>query len=439
MSAERHPHSRLTGRYVLFVNLRRIPREGFEALIAARRLGLHVVLLGHELPDFARGLVHTFCEVDTADVETSLGKALELVAAHDIAGVASFTEADVPLVAAIAHAAGLVGLPPAAAVRARDKYVMKEALTGLGVLPRFARVRGIRELREAMGIVGFPAVIKPTGGVGSKGIFELRTEADLEPAMAHLERIVRPEFDAVFRGFERECIVEEYADGDELSVEGFVAGGEIHVIAVTDKLTTEPFHLELQHVVPSRLPADVVHAVAWHARRIVERLELDHCAFHLEGKWGARGFRFIEVAARPAGDYITARLVPLATGVDFFENTIRLALGSPLRLARDRSLHAGIRFILAERTGRFAGLAGLREVLETPGYRDVALEVPLGTKVILPPEHFGMQRVAAITACHAGGERLAGLLAAVATGVRADVVDHGEPEPAAAALATVRA
>ena len=53
---------------------------------------------------------------------------------------------------------------------------------------------------------------------------------------------------------------------------------------MTDKLTTGPFHLELQHVVPSSLPAGVLTQIVEHTVRIVSILGFDNCAFHLEAK-----------------------------------------------------------------------------------------------------------------------------------------------------------
>jgi biotin carboxylase len=402
----------MTERHILFVNLRRIRREGLESLLAARRLGYRVILLGRALPEFAEPLVDEFRQVDTYDREASLAAARDIAKTYDLAGVANFTEVDVQLVAAIAADLGLPGMPGTAALRARNKYAMKEALRHLdGVLPRYARVTSLAELRAAVDEVGLPAVVKPTGASGSKGIFELRDPQDLEPAMERLSAIARPEFDPVFRQFGAEFIVEEFLDGDELSVEGFVAAGEAHVVTITDKVTSVPYHLELEHKVPSALPDDAWAEISATTKDIVAALGFDNCAFHLEAKWGARGLRFIEIAGRPAGDYIGSHLVPLATGVDYFENVIRVATGEPLRLEHDRQLNAGLRFVLAERAGRFEEVTGLQGVCEDPGFDHVFYEVPAGTRVALPPESFGQQRVAAVIARHTGREGLEALLA----------------------------
>jgi len=414
-------------RSVLFVNLRRIEREGMESLLAARRLGLDVIILGRSLPDFAVSLVREFRQVDTYDTDLAVAAALELATRHNIAGVANFTEIDVQLVATIADRLGLPGMPVEAALKARNKYQMKEALGHLnGVLPKYRRVRSLEELRDAVVETGLPAVVKPTGASGSKGIFELHKPGDLEPAIQRLSEIAQPSFDAVFRQFGAEFIVEEYVDGDEISVEGFVARGDVHIVMVTDKVTSLPYHLELEHTMPSTLPPDALAEVRSHTESIVAGLGFDNCSFHLELKCGSHGIRFIEIAARPAGDYIASHLLPLASGVDFFENVIRVATGDPLRLAPDRDLHVGLRFLLAEHAGRFDGLDGIEVLCTDPGYPHVFFEHPVGTRVSLPPDSFGLQRVAAVCARHTDR---AGLDALLARAVR-EVVPRVSSAPA---------
>lgn len=412
----------MTVRTILFVNLRRIQREGRESLLAARRLGYQVVLLGRSIPEFAKPLVHEFRQVDTYDREASLAAAREIAAEYDLVGVANFTEIDVQLVAAIAADLGLPGMSETAALRARNKYAMKDALRHLdGVLPRFAKVRDLTELRAAVEEVGLPAVVKPTGASGSKGIFELRKPEDLEEAMERLTRIAQPDFDPVFRQFGAEFIVEEYLEGAEVSVEGFVSGGEVHVVTMTDKVTSSPFHLELEHKVPSALPETAWDEIMATTKDIIAGLEFDNCAFHLEAKWGGQGLRFIEVAARPAGDYIGSHLVPLATGVDYFENVVRVAAGEPLRLDHDRRLNVALKFVLAEQAGYFEEIEGLPAICGDPGLDHVFYEVAAGTEVALPPQNFGQQRVAALITSHPERTGLEALLARVSGDVRARV------------------
>src|SRR5207249_382108 len=210
------------------------------------------------VPDHVRPLIKELVIVDSFDGDRARALAQELARRHDLRGVASWTESDVELVASIATMLGLPSMPVSAARKARNKFVMKQALAHIdGLVPRFALVRTTEDLAAAVESVGLPAVVKPTGASGSTGIFELRRPADLEPALAHLRRIARPDFDSVFRYFGAEFIFEELVAGPEVSVEGFVAGGRTLVVGITDKWTTDPFHLEYQHVFPTRLPEEV--------------------------------------------------------------------------------------------------------------------------------------------------------------------------------------
>ncbi|HET6483239.1 MAG TPA: phosphoribosylglycinamide synthetase, partial [Actinoplanes sp.] len=77
----------MKNRHVLLVNLRRIEREGLESLLAARRLGYEVLLLGRALPAYAAPLVKEFVQVDTYDPAVAVAAARELAATYDIAGV----------------------------------------------------------------------------------------------------------------------------------------------------------------------------------------------------------------------------------------------------------------------------------------------------------------------------------------------------------------
>ena len=196
------------GPAVLFVNLRRTRREQLESLLAARRLGYGIVMLAARVPDHLRPLLKELVIVDSFDADRARGAARTLAARHDIRGVASWTESDVELVASIAAMLGLPSMPVAAARKARNKFAMKQALSHIdGLVPRFALVRTGDELASAVDSIGLPAVVKPIGASGSTGIFELHGPADLAPALAHLKRIARPEFDSVFRYFGAELIV----------------------------------------------------------------------------------------------------------------------------------------------------------------------------------------------------------------------------------------
>lgn len=386
---------------VLFVNLRRPPHEGRAALLAARRLGYNVILLADKVPDYATGMVADMEIADTYNHDLALAAAHRLAERHQVKGVVTWADRDVELVARIGQALNLPAPTPEAAHLARNKYAMKQALAHLpGVVPRHAKVRTIEELDQAVAEIGLPAVLKPTSASGSKGIFELRSPADLRPALEQLQSMARPDLDPIFRFYGAEFILEEFLDGPEFSVEGWVCNGEVFVAGITDKLTTDPFHLEYRHIHPSIQPEAVQQEITARTALVVSTLGLNHCAFHLECKYTSRGFRLVEVAARIGGDYITSHLIPLSTGIDFYSEVIRVITGQQPRVEPRRTAYAGVRFLLAESDGKLQGLQGVEAMLGLPAVEHLFMEMAPGATIGLPPHSFTTQRIAAVIASH---------------------------------------
>jgi biotin carboxylase len=382
---------------VLFVNLRTTDPERRAAVFAAWQLGYQVVLLADSVPVSANSLFAAVEIVDTYDREQALRAARELARRYQIQGVVTWSDRDVELVAQIGLALGLPAPSPAAAQKARNKYIMKQALAHLpGLVPHHARVCSWPELEQAIQTIGFPAVLKPTGASASKGIFELNHPADLQNAFATLQDFARPAVDPIFRTYGAEFILEEFLSGPEFSVEGWVFQGNVEVVGITDKQTTEPFHLEYQHLYPSALPEAAQQEIRAKTVQIVKTLDLNNCAFHLEGKLTPAGFRLIEIAARIGGDYITSHLIPLSSGLNFYAQVLRVVTGQQPRREDSLHLYAGARFLLAQTEGTLRGLTGLEQVLQRSSVEHCFMESSPGAPILLPPRHFAAQRVGAV-------------------------------------------
>jgi len=382
---------------VLFVNMRTTDPERRAAVFAAWQLGYQVVLLADSVPASLRSLFAGVEIVDTYDWEQALRAARDLARRYQIQGVVTWSDRDVELVAQIGQTLGLPAPSPAAAQKARNKYIMKQALAHLpGLVPRHARVSSWPDLEQAIQTVGFPAVLKPTGASASKGIFELYHPADLQGAFATLQDFARPEVDPIFRTYGAEFILEEFLSGPEVSVEGWVFQGEVEVVGITDKQTTEPFHLEYQHLYPSALSESAQQEIRAKTGQIVKTLDLNHCAFHLEGKLTPNGFRLIEVAARIGGDYITSHLIPLSSGLNFYTQVLRVVTGQQPCRDAPLQLYSGARFFLAQSEGTFRGLTGIEQVLHRCSVEHCFMESAPGAAILFPPRHFAAQRVGAV-------------------------------------------
>lgn len=410
-----------TPSFLLYVNGRKNYHERLEETLVGRELGYQILALSDAVPDHVRRLVADFREVDTQDYQQCVDIARHWSRQHRVAGIVNWSETDVPLRNLLATELGLPGTPRAAVELARNKLQMRRALAHLDVGPRFAEVNSEADLFEAIATVGLPAILKPTGGSGSKGILEIHRQQDAMAAFRVLQGIATAQFDAVFRGSEHRYILEELLDGDEVSVEGFVRTGEITISGITDKTTTLPYHIEMRHVFPSAKPDATQHDIMSKAKQIVSALGLDNCAFHLEGRCTSRGFRLIECAARPGGGYITTHLLPLSIGRGHLRNCVRVATSLPLEPLVHPGMTSCVRFVLADQAGRFSGFGTPAAFAIPQEVQHIFVHAHHGDSIRLPPQDYAAHRVGAVIGMSTDREALIRRLDAFADGVRVNI------------------
>lgn len=143
-------------------------------------------------------------------------------------------------------------------------------------------------------------------------------------------------------------MIEEFAEGDEFSVECISYEGKHTLLAITRKFNTgSPSFIEKGHLEPA-FPDDKeterkIQDVVFHA---LDSLEVRYGASHTELKVDSNGvIRLIETGARMGGDMIGSSLVQLSTGVDFVKAVIDIALGEEPEIDRGTPKTVAIRYI----------------------------------------------------------------------------------------------
>jgi biotin carboxylase len=278
---------------------------------------------------------------------------------------------------AVSIAAGRLGLPgPGDHVRwSRDKRLMRERWQEAGVpVPAFRRVSSEDDLRTAFAELQAPMLLKPAWGAGSVGQRILHTADDVAPAwtaitgaLAELAAFGLGEYYEVEAP--RQLLVEEIIAGgvenwydepglgDYLSVEGVVAAGEFHPIAITGRIPTVPPFTELSSHAPAALSESAQRRIEAIATAAVDALRLDTCGTHTEIKLCPDGSAvLIESAARFGGSAITG-VVESVFGVDMVGMLTRQLLGEPVdyperMLTTGDSAAAELSLIGTDSTGR---------------------------------------------------------------------------------------
>lgn len=217
----------------------------------------------------------------------------------------------------------LSGISRERAVRATNKHLMREAFERYGApSPKSLLTKDEEDAwRVFCSEFTTNAILKPSRNSGSRGIAKVEKGIDKQKFVELYNR-------ALHESRDRQVLIEQFIEGPEFSVEVVVWQGEPHVLAVTDKKTTEaPFFVELGHNQPSIYPAEIANKIKDAAIAGVKALDLNNCAAHAELKVQDGQPYIMEIGARLGGDFISTELTRLSTGIDMVAAAINVALG----------------------------------------------------------------------------------------------------------------
>lgn len=336
------------------------------AYIEARSMGLRTVAIDRNPDAPGMKLADAAFAIDTGNAKG----AVEIARSEAVDGAMTLcTDLPVVTVAAVNEALGLAGPCPVLAARATHKGLMRNAFAAASVpSPAFARVHGRVEVEAAIALIGLPVILKPPRASGSRGVFRLASEKDIDVALEHVRSIAGG----------GEILVEEFVDGPEVSVETVSYKNEHHVVAITDKLTTgSPYWIETGHSQPSALPDRVRKEIKRVTRLGLDALGVMDSTAHVELKVAKFGPRIIEIGARLGGDFITTELTPRSTGVNMVRAAIDLALGNEPELRKTKAAAAAVRYLTAK-PGVVRRVVGLEEALGIEGVKAVSVYVSEG-------------------------------------------------------------
>ena len=358
-------------------------------LRAAERLGVTPVLgtnRCHELAElwpreaFGGSVPIEFRhEADAADV---------IVHEHGKAPFDAIVATDDPTADIAARAAerlGLRGNSVDAARIARNKRLMREALTAAGLRqPAFA----LFDEGAPPATAQFPVVIKPLLCSASRGVMRADDDAALAAAWRRLHALLQtPALRAVEDPDGHRILVESFVPGAEVALEGLLRDGLLTPLALFDKPDPldGPFFEETIYVTPSRHPATLQRAVERETARACAAIGLRHGPVHAELRLGPDGPVVLEVAARSIGG-LCARTLRFGLGAASLEElVIRNALGLELG-ALDRSGAAGVMMIPIPSGGVLGEVHGVEAARAVPLVEDVQVTARAGEVLVPLPE-----------------------------------------------------
>lgn len=285
---------------------------------------------------------------------------LEYAKQHKVDGVlTAATDFSVLTMSRIACELGLPGINYESAKVIKNKAAVRKVLfdahaddTGYSY-----EINSTEEAENIKDKVGYPVMVKPCDGSGSRGAsrvdnaeaFVAACEFAMEGSIAH------------------RAVAEPFVVGREYGVESFVDNGTIHVLGVMQKdMTNPPYYAELGHAIPSGLNDELEEKVKRCVYNALVALGVNHGSVNMDLLINEKGdVHIVDIGARMGGNLIGSHIIPIGTGVDYMGNMIKAAVGDATDFTPLKSPNAVATKLLALTPG---------VVKELPDFARIAVE-----------------------------------------------------------------
>ncbi len=332
-----------------------------------------VVSINGEYPGFK--ICDKAYEIDVRKKE----KILEVAQKENIIGVLTDqTDISVPTVSYVAEAMGLPGIGYECALSFTNKYLMRQCCDKAGIyVLKYCQASSFNEIKLFADRIKFPLIVKPVDSQGSRGVSKVDHYYEFKDKFNAAKN-----FSAT--GY---VIIEEFFQGREIVVEGFVSNFKVSNLIIGDSYDFDlpDKFIPKQRIFPTSLNDELKQKVLTINRHLISILKLKFGITHTEYLVNENTGQIclIEIAARGGGVFISSDLIPLGCGIDVNDLFIKLVTGKKIELDEQKIRETGsgyLCFYLPE--GKIQNVKGLDEIKVLPGVHKTFLDnIEIGKQI----------------------------------------------------------
>lgn len=278
----------------------------------APKYRIHMFL--HAEPTWEKEYIEGWTVLETTlDADLLVASAKKLNDEQPIDGVLCWDEARILQTAHVAEALGLPGGDVAMINRCRDKHLTRTALAQHGVpQPESVLVDTVDDALVTADKLGYPVILKPRALAASLGVVKVNSPEELRENWAFAHDTTVPEAPH----YDVKVLVEEFADGYEISIDSAVFQGQVTPFCLARKeIGYPPYAEEIGHYVDAADPLLADEQLMQVLVNAHGAIAFTDGVTHTEIMMTADGPKVIEINARIGGDMIPY-LGLQATGAD---------------------------------------------------------------------------------------------------------------------------
>lgn len=352
-----------------------------EAIKAAKRLGYQTVLFTNrskyfnhknEFPD-----VDQMFSTNFTNIENLRQQILKIVLEGQvIKAIISLIDPYVSIAAQLSRDFCGTNVSVSAFLKMENKIKIREALKGTSFNINYLTYSTSESHHNYLqqNILNFPLVIKLPNSTGSRDVYLVETPELFIDFMNKTKQVYPNET----------LLIEEYVEGDQYLVEAVAKEGKIIPVAIIKQdITFNQRFIVTGYSINTKLSNTFYHELKNSVEKILKTIGFENGTCHLELRLKDDQWKLIEINPRISGGAMN-QIIKAAFGIDLVEETIKLYLGHSLSLDRKQEENVYTYYITSKSKGIIKNITGKDKALQSPGVKEVKLNVRKGNKVFPP-------------------------------------------------------
>ena len=331
--------------------------------------GIQTVLIDGSPFPLARAYADQFYQVNIFDIE-----AVKEIALREKVDFLITVCADQVLLV-VAQVSEMLGLPwyidYETAKNVSDKELMKKVFAANGI-PTSSFVVSEKLDLETLSLLHYPLIVKPVDAYSSKGVRKVRDENELRRAFSEASKISRS----------KNVIVEEFFEGEEISVDLFIENGKAHLLCVSnsEKVKDEDHFVIFRGRFPVHASEELLAEIQAVSQKIADAFHIRNAPMLVQMLTDGKRITVLEFCARTGGA-MKWLLIQHACGVDVIKGVIDLTLGKKPNISvRPPENKYIVNDFIYCKEGVFDHLEGFEEQLSLGNISDYRLLRTQGTR-----------------------------------------------------------
>lgn len=210
---------------------------------------------------------------------------------------------------------------------------------------------------EKISHLRYPVIVKPIDSYSSRGVKKVNDIEDLKQAFENAVAISRA----------KKAIVEEFAEGNEVTVDVYVENGKAHVLCMSDlyKINEGGKFVINRSRIPANISEDISCQIKETAQKIADAFGLKDCPMLIQLINDGKKINVVEFCARTGGG-VKFLMIKKFSGFDVVKAVVDLTLGIKPHVSEERPLqkYTVNEFVYCKK-GVYDHIEGFEELMES--------------------------------------------------------------------------